>query len=587
MAELPSGTVTFLFTDIEGSTRLLAELGRQRFSDLMGEHSRLLRAAFAAHAGEVIDTQGDSFFVAFRTSVDAIAAAVATQRALAASPWPVERGLRVRMGIHTGEAIVAGERYLGLAVHRASRIGAAAHGGEVLLSRTTRELVEDELPPGVSLRDLGVHQLRDLERPEQLSQLVIEGLPDAFPPPRTAAEETLFAGPETQLAEATQTEVPHGRIPRRRAVLIGALGAVVAAAIAIPLLMLGGGSRALSAVDANNVGVLDVNRGAIGAEVAVRARPSGVAAGEGAIWVTTDDGSLSRIDPDTRDRQTIPVGNEPSGVAVFDRFVWVANSSDGTVSKIDAQTNRFVSSIQVGNGPAEITFGDGSIWVANVLDGTVSRIEPGSGRVVNTVRAGRYASGVAFGAGSLWVADESSDTVFRIDPGSGRVTGTVKVGSGPRRLAFGARSLWVANSLGATVSRIDPATNHEEVVIPVGEGPGAIAVDTSGIWVSVEFAEKVVRIDPNTNEVAKKTSIGSRPEGVAIERGRLFVAARASGHNHRGGTLTVLNSSFPDLSVEGTDGLNNGLVAFKRVGGIEGLQLVPDLATSLPVPSDG
>src|ERR1044071_9357876 len=142
MAELPSGTVTFLFTGLEGSTRLLHSLGRTRFVEVMNEHSRILRQAIEDAGGHVVDTQGDSFFAVFRTSLDAVTAAVAAQRALDLD----ESRLRVRMGIHTGEAARSGERYVGLAVHRASRIGSAAHGGQVLLSNTTRELVEDDVP---------------------------------------------------------------------------------------------------------------------------------------------------------------------------------------------------------------------------------------------------------------------------------------------------------------------------------------------------------------------------------------------------------------------------------------------------------
>ena len=165
MSELPTGTVTFLFTDIEGSTKLLHDLGGARYGEVLVEHERILRETFAAHDGRLVDTQGDSFFVAFRRAKDAVAAAVDAQRDLAAGSWPEGTDMRVRMGLHTGEPQVGEERYVGLGVHKAARIGAAGHGGQVLLSRTTRELVEDELPQGVTVRDLGERRLKDLERP--------------------------------------------------------------------------------------------------------------------------------------------------------------------------------------------------------------------------------------------------------------------------------------------------------------------------------------------------------------------------------------------------------------------------------------
>lgn len=179
MTGLPSGTITFLFTDIEGSTRLLKQLG-DRYADVLADHHRSLSNAFAQHGGRVVDTQGDAFFVAFPRARDAVEAAVAAQRALAAQKWPDAIELRVRMGIHTGEPTAGTDRYVGLGVHQAARISAIAHGGQVLLSTATRELVKDELPKGVGLRDLGEHRLKDLDRPERVFQLVVEGLPHQF-----------------------------------------------------------------------------------------------------------------------------------------------------------------------------------------------------------------------------------------------------------------------------------------------------------------------------------------------------------------------------------------------------------------------
>jgi class 3 adenylate cyclase len=184
MAELHGGTVTFLFTDIEGSTRLLKTLGGG-YGEVLGEHQRLLRAVFAAHGGQEVDSQGDSFFVAFRTAKEALAAAVDAQRDLEAQSWPEGAQVRVRMGLHTGEPKVGGERYVGIGVHRAARIGAAGHGGQVLLSSTTKELAEEDLPPGVSIRDLGERRLKDLDQRQRLYQLVIEGLASEFKPLRT------------------------------------------------------------------------------------------------------------------------------------------------------------------------------------------------------------------------------------------------------------------------------------------------------------------------------------------------------------------------------------------------------------------
>ena len=180
MPELLTGTVTFLFSDIEGSTRLLRS-GEDRWPAILDRHRELLRAAFEAHGGVEVGTEGDSFFAVFPTAPAAAAAAADVQRSLAAEPWPDGMEVRVRIGLHTGEASLSAKTYVGLHVHRASRIASVGHGGQVLLSDATKSLVSDSLPDGVSLRDLGEHRLKDLEHPERLWQLVIEGLQSDFP----------------------------------------------------------------------------------------------------------------------------------------------------------------------------------------------------------------------------------------------------------------------------------------------------------------------------------------------------------------------------------------------------------------------
>jgi class 3 adenylate cyclase/DNA-binding CsgD family transcriptional regulator/tetratricopeptide (TPR) repeat protein len=196
---LPTGTVTFLFTDIEGSTRLLKSLGRDRYSELLAAHNRLLRSVFSERNGLEIETKGDSFFVVFRSAAAAVEAAGAGQRALASHEWPDGADVRVRMGLHTGEASVGSDGYVGFAVHQAARVGDAGHGGQVLLSSTTATLVRHDLPPELGLRDLGETALPDFDRAERLYQLEVEGLPGEFPP-----------------LSARERDKAKPRIPRRR-----------------------------------------------------------------------------------------------------------------------------------------------------------------------------------------------------------------------------------------------------------------------------------------------------------------------------------------------------------------------------------
>jgi predicted ATPase/class 3 adenylate cyclase len=207
---LPTGTVTFVFTDIEGSTRLVRDLG-SGYHQLLATHHAILRDAFREHRGYEVRTAGDSFFVAFRSAPEAVAGVVQAQRVLAAQAWPGGAAVRVRMGVHTGEGPAAADDYGGLDVNRAARIAAAAHGGQVIISDATRSLLEPRLPIGVELRDLGEHKLRDLDRPERLFQLLIGGLQRDFPAIRSQSavtgnlplEATSFVGRSRELVELT------------------------------------------------------------------------------------------------------------------------------------------------------------------------------------------------------------------------------------------------------------------------------------------------------------------------------------------------------------------------------------------------
>jgi predicted ATPase/class 3 adenylate cyclase len=228
---LPAGTVTLLFSDIEGSTRLLDSLG-ERYAQVLDEHRTIVRDAVAQHGGEEVRTEGDAFFVAFARAGDAVRAAVAAQRALAASAWPAGVEVRVRMGLHTGEPRVAGQDYVGMDVHCAARICSAAHGGQVVVSETTERILAGEAIEGVGLDDLGEHRLKDISRPMRLHQIVANGLPADFPPLRALdypptsppggwPPPTVLFGREVDLKELAHLVNAHGN---RLVTLVGAGG---------------------------------------------------------------------------------------------------------------------------------------------------------------------------------------------------------------------------------------------------------------------------------------------------------------------------------------------------------------------------
>jgi len=208
---LPTGTVTFFFSDIEGSTRLIQKLG-ESYPDVLLAHHTVLRQALAEHGGNELRTEGDSFFIVFGSALDACSGAAAAQQALQSHAWPEGGRVQVRIGLHTGEATLVGNEYLGLDVHRAARVASAAHGGQVLISETTRALVDHVLPSSLTLKDLGLHRLKDLARPERLYQLNIDGLPGEFPALRTLeatpnnlpTQMTSFIGRDDQVREGRE-----------------------------------------------------------------------------------------------------------------------------------------------------------------------------------------------------------------------------------------------------------------------------------------------------------------------------------------------------------------------------------------------
>ncbi|HZD23488.1 MAG TPA: adenylate/guanylate cyclase domain-containing protein, partial [Acidimicrobiia bacterium] len=182
--QLPTGTVTFLVSDIEGSTRLASTLG-DGWPVLLDAHAGIVRDAVIDSGGLEVSTEGDSFFCVFAVAGDALRAAVSIQKTLASHPWPDGSAVKVRIGLHTGLGTLGGADYVGLDVHLAARISAAGHGGEVLVSESTRTLISDTLPEGVGLRDLGEHWLRGLDHPVRIYQALVAGLPSDFPPPDT------------------------------------------------------------------------------------------------------------------------------------------------------------------------------------------------------------------------------------------------------------------------------------------------------------------------------------------------------------------------------------------------------------------
>jgi len=536
MAELPTGTVTFLFTDVEGSTRLERQL-RGLYREVIDQHQQLLRDSFEMAGGREIDTQGDSFFVAFPKAMNAVAAAVMGQRALIGHAWPNGSQVRVRMGIHTGEASVAGERYLGLAVHRAARICASGHGGQMLLSSTSRDLVEDDLPPDMSVVDLGEHRLKDIPRPERIYQLVVNGLPSEFPVLKTLdtapAAGQPFAGREGELAEAVRQEVTWPLLRRRTGPIIAA-ALLLVAAIVVALVLLNRGDGSLT-VPPNAVGVIDPSSNEVIASIPVGNAPGPISAGEGAVWVANvEDKTLSRIDPRTRHViKTIPLQATPTGIAVGFGALWVAHGLSGEVSRVDLSLNEVQQKIEVLQVPptgqsktASVAIGFGLVWIV-WGDSTVSRIDPDTNRVISSpIYAGDRPSAIASGAGAIWVVNQGESTVSRINPRTG-VAQLITVAGRPAGIAVGAHAVWVTDAETNLLARINPLDNAAMTTPVAGAGPLGVAVGFDRVWVAESRSSTVATIDPSSPEMQETLTVGNRPQGIAAGEGAVWFTVRA------------------------------------------------------------
>jgi peptide/nickel transport system substrate-binding protein len=313
------------------------------------------------------------------------------------------------------------------------------------------------------------------------------------------------------------------------------------------------------------------------------------------VWVANPDvGTVTRIDAAERAvTNTVPVGEDPTSLAVGDGAVWVVESGGPSVSRISQETEAVVDTIPVGNGPVDVAVGANSVWVTNRFDGTVSRIDPVNGEVVETIPVGSDPEGVAVGAGSIWVSLAGSNAVVRIDPATDSVVQSIGVGSSPGPLEATGEAVWVVNTLDDTVSSIDPDAGRVTSVAPVGDGPAGIAALGSDVWVANEADGSLSAIGAATRTLR----VGSTPHGLAAVGGDLWVSVQGTATSHRGGTLRLVSSPGPNTmdpaaAYHSTSWLlfhtiGDGLVAFKAVGGADGATLVPDLATSLPTATQG
>jgi peptide/nickel transport system substrate-binding protein len=571
---------TFLIADVRGYTLFSQERGDEAAAKLAAKFADIAREGVEARDGTLLELRGDEALCVFSSARQAIRAAVELQeRFVKETLEQPELPLTVGIGLDAGEAVPVQGGYRGGALNLAARLCGQARAGEILASREITHLAR--AVDGVRYEDRGTLSLKGLPDPVSIVRVVPEGV-DAV----------------ERLRPFASAPPPPPRASKRRwAVAVGVAVVLALVAFSIPVMRSGDGTVD---VGTNSIARLNAEGGSLELATALGQRPGASAVGFGSLWVAEPDrGLVARLDlEDGRVTDTIRVGNSPAGLAVGEGSVWVTNAGDGTVSRINVETNEVSQRLDVGSGPLGIAVGDGALWVADAIGAELLRVDLTSGKGKAVALAGQP-SGVAFTPNGVWVTVDPAG-VARVDPANPSVTLTQGVGNGPTAVlpAFG--SIWVANHLDGTVSRLEPFTGRVEATISVKDGPRALGAAAGFLWVANEFDDSITAIDPATNVAEPTVPVGGAAASLAADGDALWLAVGASATEHRGGTLTIASrtteetTSLDPAVVYDTIGwqilsiTNDGLLAYKKVGGPDGATLVPDLASALPqVSADG
>jgi YVTN family beta-propeller protein len=383
----------------------------------------------------------------------------------------------------------------------------------------------------------------------------------------------------------------------RRLVLAVALTVLAAVAAAAALLR---GPDGLERIGENAVGVIEPGSGTVTGQYPAGRGATAITGGGGSLWIAnTLDGTVTRIDRATDRVVTIAVGGRPAAVAFGAGSLWVADSDARSVAQIDPGSNAVEQRLDVGNAPRGLAVVDGTLWVLSG-DAAIERLDLGRARVTQTVRLAAKPTAIAASAGSLWVASEEGGTVWRIDPRTGTALRSIRVGNGPSAIAAGAGAVWVVNRHDGTLSRIDAATGTVSWTVPVGTDPAAVAAGAGAVWVAGGEDAAVARVDPHRPRVAERIRLGTPATAIATAGGRVWTTTGAASAAHRGGTLRVLladdphdaapidwltDAGYQPLTFQLTSLAFDGLVTYRRVDGAAGATLAGGLATEVPEPS--
>jgi ABC-type transport system substrate-binding protein/DNA-binding SARP family transcriptional activator len=436
------------------------------------------------------------------------------------------------------------------------------------------------------VEELGLEPSPDLQR---LEQAILAHDPALAAPARVAPRDKGVAAKAPALLRAR----------RGRLLLAAGLIVFIAAALGFGLRL----SRGPATIEArpNSIGVIDADHTSLSHVIEGGGQLGGIAYGEGGAWVTdTADDVVLRIDSAGKKIDRVLVGHGPTGVAVGGGQVWVVNELDRTVSEVNPRALREVKKVPVGLGASAIAYGADSVWVANGADSSITRIDPNRGQVVGSIPVPGAPTGIVVSRAGVWVTSASTGQLLLVDPNTNEVSQAYPIGNGPQGIAVGAGGVWVANEPDGTVSRFDLGSGKVRKFL-VGESPIGVAFGNGAVWVTNSRDGTLSRIDPKT-KATTVIRVGNEPTALAISGKEVWTTVLPSPASHRGGTLRVVRTlyrdrgdsadpaAFPGFSFALWQMLsltNDGLVAYRRVGGLAGDSLVPDLATTLPGATDG
>jgi peptide/nickel transport system substrate-binding protein len=573
-----AGIRTFLFADMRGYTRFTQQHGDAAASALAGRFADLAGEVVPHFEGELLELRGDEALCVFRSARQALQAAVELQRRLrtVADDQPA-LPLGVGMGLDAGEAVPTHGGYRGASLNLAARLCGLAKPGEILASETVIGLASRV--DGMRYLEGRSARFKGIARP--VRYVVVE--------------------PEQPLPAVPRGSSDKARDSRRLIwAVVAAIALVVFAAVGVAAIA-GLGSSAAPKLSADQVGAVKPGATGLSVRATVGSRPQSIAVGGGGVWVANaGDGTVSRISPVSGAVvDTIQVGGEPTAVAASSDGVFVVDAASSRLLVISpSQTDPVSTVARTGNGADAIAVSSGTVWVANGFDGTVSKVSARTGRT-ETIPVGVSPTGIAVGAGGVWVASQTSGVVIHLDS-AGHFVSRIAVGTSPVSITANAEGVWIADDQDGTLWKIGPQSDTALPIAHIGRPLTAVSTFNGAVWVA-DQSGVLTPINVSNGHVEQSVSVGGSPAALAGGQ-RLWVSSLSPPSSHRGGTLQVVEDFCPkcnqghltSLDPDSTEwyselsvviNVYDGLVAYRRLGGIAGAQLVPDLAQSLPTTS--